>query len=638
MTATRPASGHRLIIERWNVTYCAPQIEPLAHTDRKRLDELLRTEVAAALARSVETSIESADPSVWRIRSLSIDLAQQSGPFSSIGPGARQAWATHLASAILGEMHDDADSSRVLRFPSRADYLAHFLVDLVGGRAWDRWYFEEFDSLRSLSTSRAICEVLLQQEGDVAAALIALLSNRGLHDILEALSLSDAGRLFESCFLSGSTATSSVSRTVWCARLLEIWSQTPCRIHGDNPWRDGLWWLAIAAAHFENCELEREPIQVISSLLQIRSLFLSLPSLWHRGRLIQLIAQGQLNDAAQFAHSPNFPLSETAIEDLASHMQGDLDWGLNAISILTGDQSAVQLSVAADKSGGASSHLSHFAGIFRLGPSFLDNSVQRILSAALRNVEDAPLLSLLIHLVAAKCLGAERAAASLDDVALRLFSGLDSDSFARSFDKAQSAGTLINLDFHAIHAALLQELLAAGRTDRTRWVTVPCSSSIFLIDSDTRTWLDIATPGAPAFASVAISSSAEPPVADRSVLSGRSPSVDLAYFSLAEALPALPPQLDLVLTLVAHCVFDHFTRRLMGFHLSSPPYIYENFLVGSGTLRDDGQSVHVTLAPPPLAVILRIAGIDRETCTLPWMSPQNANDVTEGKEVCILPE
>jgi hypothetical protein len=624
MTGTRSAPDHRIVINRWNVVYRVPEGAPFDHADRHRLDELLRSSIAEAFARSVECSIELSDPSVWRIRSLAIELTHE--PSQTNNETERQTWATHLAGQVLGEMNE-SDSSRVLRFPTRAHYLAHFLIDLFRGRAWDRWYFEDFDSLRPLSTSRAICEALLRDEKELAAALLNVLAAHGLHDILDALTVTDAHRLFDS-WLSSASDFSSITQAIWVERLLETWSQTPCRMLGDNLYRDGLWWLVITASRYPGCELQREPVHTTSLLLEIRSFFLALPSLWHRGRLLQLISEGRLQQAGELALNQHLS-SQTAIAALSELMGGDLDWGLNAISILTGDQESIHYDVSAGLSHDGASYLSYLAGVFRLGPSFLATSTTEILAAG----GQPELLPLLIHLVAAKCLGSVRADASLYDVAVRLFSDLASDSFAASFEEAISSGSIAALDHQAIQRTLVSELLSTGHTDPARWAIVMSSSASVLIDLGTRAWLEIVPSVTPSFASLALYPNLQPSKIDEASFSGRASCLDLEFLSLADALPELPPELDLTLSLVARCILDHFARRLMGFHLSSPEHLYQNFLSGSGTLRNAATRIDVTLAPPPLAIVLRLAGIDVESYTPTWLQ-----SIHEGRDICILPE
>jgi hypothetical protein len=86
--------------------------------------------------------------------------------------------------------------------------------------------------------------------------------------------------------------------------------------------------------------------------------------------------------------------------------------------------------------------------------------------------------------------------------------------------------------------------------------------------------------------------------------------------------------LDLTWSLVARAVLRHFAGRLIGFESSGPEHLYQNFLSGVSTVRTTGERIEVQLPQSPLAVILRLSGVWKQTYALPWL---------DGKEICLLP-
>jgi hypothetical protein len=96
---------------------------------------------------------------------------------------------------------------------------------------------------------------------------------------------------------------------------------------------------------------------------------------------------------------------------------------------------------------------------------------------------------------------------------------------------------------------------------------------------------------------------------------------ELAYLSLADHDLALVADLrsDLTWSLVANAVLKGLARRLLGFHWSSAEYLYQNFLGGTGLVQIEDHHIEVQLPSCPLQVVLRIAGVNGQTYTVPWL-------------------
>jgi hypothetical protein len=73
------------------------------------------------------------------------------------------------------------------------------------------------------------------------------------------------------------------------------------------------------------------------------------------------------------------------------------------------------------------------------------------------------------------------------------------------------------------------------------------------------------------------------------------------------------------LTPAARCVYGAFARRLSGFSHSSPAYLFKNFLDFSAELEDQSDRRLVRLGRAPLALILSMTGLNRQTYRLDWL-------------------
>jgi hypothetical protein len=97
---------------------------------------------------------------------------------------------------------------------------------------------------------------------------------------------------------------------------------------------------------------------------------------------------------------------------------------------------------------------------------------------------------------------------------------------------------------------------------------------------------------------------------------------ELAYLALTDlTLPIIAnTHFDLTWSLIAHAVLNAFASRLMGFDWSSAEYLYCNFLAGMSAVQVTGEQIGVMLPRSPLHLVLRMAGVDGQTYTVPWLN------------------
>jgi len=635
----------RLTIDLWRTTYILPASHPAAHDLRARLDKMVASEIPEACARWLSTVVDTTGESVWLIRELDVDFAATVGGRSTELLPAM--WAKQLALAIRRALTEGASGDRVLHFPNRAAYLAQFVRDFTADRAWSKWWYDEFESLRSLPVSRAIREALCRDPAHGVGALADLAANGGLRDAVSVLTPADAGAVYHTCRPSSGGGGTNAGTRKWAAVLLESWNDQPLSADG-NPFRDALWLFAQTISRHPGAALDPDLAAALDGLLELRAVLASIGSAPAVDRLIRSIAQSD-SGAAAFAAGD----SSGALRFFAILMQGDADWGADAAGVLLSED--FRRKAASAKPFAGQSILSPFGGIFRLGPSFA--------ASGFAAAGEAP--AALRHLLSVKCLGSARAPATAADPAVRRFSGCEA-----AFPVALES-LLSNADLKERLAALLRRLVKTYRYEGScllaETITLPEGSALLFRDviGNEWIWTSAWNDGLidPAVSRITSLTGIEPRVLivgsqlrasptcgariiplekiDAAELDGlarefrttperlsrllRPAERDAGYFSLGRLWPAFEGAFDMVSTLEARAVLRHFARRLIGFDSASPEHLYANFLAGRSLLRDTGERIEVELLPPPLSVVLRMAGIQEETYSAPWI----------GREICL---
>jgi hypothetical protein len=596
-------------------------------------------------------------------------------------------WSEQLASRISTVLSREDQSESVLRFPSRAAYLSQFVWDLVAGRAWGKWYYEEFESLNNLSMSRAIREAMLREPGHTIATILCLGSQQRLEGVLCELKENDAQNIYEACF-DDPGSTESGQQRQWSGRILELWNEAPLRPFSaeENLFRDGLRLLARVATRYSEAANNSDVRVALDGLLEVRRVLDTVRSPSALDRLLRSLAESDLQTAVELTFKDGAANAREGLAFFARMIEGDLHWATQAAGTLMSG-THVEMGSAARRIYNGESFLTLFGGIFLLGPSLLELDIEEISSAAAQNGDPSGLVVQIVrHLICIKCLGRSRAEDSMGDASMRLFSG---------FEKPSAITVLHDLRVKEAAIARIRQTFVDNLAKKNRsqgcWllaetVSLPDSETQALLVRDVQQdeWLFVTTvSGAPSkleeglgkalrlvcqatgtnsqvlllsgsFSGSANSNSLQNN-ADRVISFDRQDQCgctalaeelkmsrerfcrltrpvdqDLAYFSLSGLWPkvALNPALDLILSVVARAALKHFAGRLMGFEASSPEYLYKNFLAGTGTVRVVLEGLQIELPRSPLSLVLRLAGMQRQSYALPWQ---------EGREICLLP-
>jgi hypothetical protein len=166
------------------------------------LTRLATDEVPARVAARLEGLLGD-DDGVYRVRRLHLSLVMDLRVMTRAELAAR--WANALAGTIARELARPG-SPEVLRFDGAADYLTSFLRDLLDGRAWARWCYEDLRPLQRLDAGQVALHLLATSPTTALPVLLNLAASG--HDIrlLQRWDAADVDRLWDALGLAPPSA------------------------------------------------------------------------------------------------------------------------------------------------------------------------------------------------------------------------------------------------------------------------------------------------------------------------------------------------------------------------------------------------------------------------------------------------
>jgi hypothetical protein len=333
-----------------------------------------------------------------------------------------------------------------------------------------------------------------------------------------------------------------------------------------------------------------------------------------------------------------------------------------------------------DGRAGTQTFSTSFGGIFLLLPAMIDLGVAHLVDSAEYEApagkDAAAALRLLLAL---KCLGRARAPEAVHDAAIHLAVGLDEspnllelrglgdgesgdadhapvrgliDALARRGPGSWAAGRHLAAELVAIEP-LGQQLLLLRDLAEDAWLFVSTGGDegadlacelerglelvresfgsipeLLLLERDLGRKVDAGSLAGTAECILATDGGVLEALPDEAqgALAGfragaRRAGAELGYFTLCDLTPPLLDgiRFDVTWSLVARAVLKSFARRLLGFHRSSPEYLYQNFLAGPSIVTAARGAIEVLLPRCPLDVVLRMTGVDGTTYRVPWL-------------------
>jgi hypothetical protein len=682
--AATSAEAH-ITVCRWNNSYFVPAGHPRPEDLRQRLDRCVTERLPGYCGASLAGFLNPDDPSVWRIRELQTDFSVEMS-LQSDELIARN-WAEDLAWRIAAVARGGEQSESILCFENRIAYLAQFILDLAAGQAWGKWYYEEFESLRSLSLSQTLGETFVREPGEAAAVVLRLASAQRLEGIVSVVTEGDARKIYQTVFKDAAGANAA-DENLWVGRLLELWNEGPLCPARETAgrYRDSLRLLARAAMRFPGAETLASVKIALDGLLELRQVLGAVLSPAALDGIIAALARQDLAGAVDLATRAGASDPRAALEFFSRTMAGDAEWGMQAAGVVLSDQFQNEAARARTVSHGEPL-LTACGGIFLLGPSFLELNVHDIVAGAMApGDETRTTAGVFRQMMAMKCLGRLRSSETMNDAALRFFSGFQGADFFAAAQALNAGKSNLERTQSALTRNLAAKSRCEGRCLLAEAVSLPGTSDEVLLLRDLLQdqWVFLAEmPGGdPALgevleAGMTLVSQAtgnEPEILllagrlsalkDSAILSRRAARVlsfesantfsweavagefsarpeqlarasrpaapDLAYFTLrgpgGETL--IDAALDLTWSLAARAAVRHFAGRLPGFASSSAEHLYQNFLAGVSTVRTTSELIEVRLPQCPLSIVLRLSGAWDQTFALPWL---------DGRQVCLLP-
>jgi hypothetical protein len=695
MSAHAPQSSDSLFtVEQLNRLYLVPRGHPSPEAVRASLDATLRDRLNAAFLQVMPAALDPADPSVWLIRRLDIDFALDTSVVAD--DLLARTFAGRIAQSIVRAIARGADGERVLHFPNRAAYLAQFVGDLAEGRAWDKWYYGAFDSLRSLPFAAAAREALTREPQLAEEALLQLSARGRLERVLEAVNERDARAIYDACLRARKPSQASANVRSLIAALVAAWPAASVRAgasgvaRAPNSLRLYLALRRAAPALASDANVD----EAIRHLLGFAEVLRRAKA---PATLVASLASGDLRSAIDVAREGGAAAEAASLVFIERAAAGEREWVSRVANALS---PTAATSARHDDSMRGQTLSTLCGGLFLLLPSLIELGLAELTEAAPYEAPEGSAKAEVLRLcLALKWLGRPLSTNITHDPGLQLFTGSASTPLTEDLEALSLRAT--GATERRCRLLLLEALTGRGRADGRMLSAAllsvkPYRERILLLrDAAHDAWLcaervsteaggvtsalarglalvreavgapplcllledglevltDLADfegvplvwverPRALSASPLAIDAAAgEPPrtiwVSQPAALPADAPrllarhlahsaraAADLEYLSLLNLLPDVAADFDLTWNLMARAVLRHFTGRLSGFQRNSAEYIYRNFLAGTSVVRDGGEGIEIQLPPAPLQIILRMAGVDGQTFSVPWLNDE----------------
>ena len=602
---------------------------PVAAT-RDRLARIAQEQLAPACS-AILTDLPDDRNAIYRIRHLHLDLWVDLQTMSEAEIARR--WGALLALAMTRAIQR-SDSPTVRRFASPARFVSSFLADLLDGRAWGCWYYQEFRPLERL-TAEAIALQLLTLRPQWAISVLADLAATGhVERLITRWDARDHDQLWAALELPAQSALAApidpVLRDIWQRVALQ---EGESRVDRSRD-RLRLWLAAIVAA-------PGEPTSgVLSAMADAACALVDLAALVRRfpgigptlamqsglyPPLLERIAASPLADTLLWL----LPLSQrdpqrehlAALMALvaarytpqASSSNPPSSAGSSTEAIAIGQ--APEVTESAVTPGLLPAALSSPVGsIFLLVPSLVASGYWQRWEEA----DGEVMARRYLFLVALKALGQSRAPLLLGDRILAAFAGLSQPPIADARLTPAIDPLAAGMALPAWIAAL-PVVVDRWYPARDRQLQIGNVGDLHVLqDGASQYWLAAfpAAPDHPCWQSFP-RDRAHPIPSDtgRSILVAEANHLQsgsrLGY-------PWLTPTLDAALSAVTSLVMRHTAARFPGFHRASLPYLAQQFLAQPATLQSEAEALQVDLSGGPLAMVVRMADLP-DTIAVPWL-------------------
>jgi hypothetical protein len=532
-------------VRRMRVDCAVPRNHPNPLAVRTRLDEAAER-LPAALAELLAPLAKAGDEVVViPALELTFDLDTSLTPTDMA-----RVWAARIAAAVATRLHPDARGT-MLRFSDDAHYLARFLVDTVGGRASQTWYYRRWRGLSPLAVAAQLRSAILDEPARGLAAL-ATLSRSELTTVLMALGPYEARRVTEALVaaypgsdLEGAARALTPHVSTW----LQVSTALP------SSWQAGLALAAIAANNFTPTELSAA-VSLAATVAAMARKELSSTS--------APTAVAVLDGAGLPSAAPLLALSSDVRRALVS-----------PLGTVSGDTPMAE----------PASWYTRLGGLLLLLPRLAELPFAALLG------DKAGVARLL---VLARAADPRYRRDVIEDSLWRHLCGVAEDA---------DVDALAPIIATTLSRALWNRAL--GRAQRLRAVvTRHVDPRLVLASEPDGDWLGIT----PLTATIRHVLRSAPPIE----YDGIELSADISHASAHAAASMLawlePTGPEDGIAIAAQHVLRAFARRLPGFTASSPRFLFDNFLDFDATIIESDDTFHCRVGRPRLAALFGLTG------------------------------
>ncbi len=193
-----------------------------------RLERVIRDRLAGDYDAALQEALGD-DPAVYVLRHVRARLTLVLAPETTDKYVAQRSSA-RMAGATVGCIAREVEGHNLVRFADQAEYVARFVMDLLAGRAWNRWFYGAFGALRYLDLREALHTVLDENRAYLPAILRYLYRYGGLAALLAALGMKESAWLWSLARggepLDHADAESLLSITLKLFDRLDLWRGT----------------------------------------------------------------------------------------------------------------------------------------------------------------------------------------------------------------------------------------------------------------------------------------------------------------------------------------------------------------------------------------------------------------------------
>jgi hypothetical protein len=564
MTGVAQQHESQVRVGAWRSTYLVPRTHPSPERVRDRLDAAVNDDLPGKLATHLAQLLDGDGDELIFVRRLDLDFpVDASWDRSAIAMQCAQVLTWRLARELAA-----GDSANVIRFGSRAEYLARFIADRASGDAGSRWYYARFSGLHALPCSAALRTALLE---DIELGLLALraLADHELVAVIAALGNTECTRVCDALAAGDDSgddawafdALAAVARVAVVPGSITTASEL------------ALWWVARSTVAAGG-GLLLAARAVASAAVAIGSGVIGAAT------LLRALNGGDAAAAASVAHIGTDAL---------------LRLRLCPPSLLA------ELFASRAPATGAGADIESFGSTPFGGPFvLLDDLFALPLDLAMsgwRGADGVGAAQILRFLVLSNCCGGARAAAVFSDPLWRRLFGV-----VPTIDRAAAANWLASLGpaCRRRYARMIARFDARADGASERSAHDERGRNFRIVADNDGNWRALS------FAAMASCIGL-----DRINGEEAEGGLDTDVDHLVADEESLPRAWSLLIGLTTQRVLRRFLRRLPGFSASHLAYAQRNLLEFSASVDAQAERIVVRLARPPLGLILNMTGCNR---------------------------